>query len=135
MAKLTLIDIISNYASIIQLNENFQRIEDMINDRVLFRDNVGTEPNYMENDLDMNSYCILNVCDATEDHMAVNYGQILTLINRLSALEDQVDLLEPTKTYIQQTDPSGTHNSDKPFLWIEVDGGGCPVTFWVEANP
>lgn len=136
MPKLTLTDITSNYASVQQLNVNFQAIEDMINDRVLLRDNVGEEPNWMEQDLDMNSFCILNVCDATANHMAVNYGQLLAVINRLNDLEDRIDLLEePTKTYIQQTDPSGTHNSTKPFLWIETDAEGCPVTFWVEANP
>lgn len=138
MPKITLTDIVSGYSSQAKLNENFQKLEDILNNNVLFRDNIAPDesnPNWMENDLDMNSYCILNVCDATEVHMAVNYGQLLALINRIEALEDEIALLEPSKVYIQENDPSPTHNSTQPFLWIEVDGTGSPVTFWVEANP
>lgn len=60
MAKITLNDISSNYASTAQLNSKFQQIEDELNNKALYRNNPLGEANTMENDLDMNSNDILN---------------------------------------------------------------------------
>lgn len=60
MAKVTLDDITSNYASVVQLNARFQVIEDQLNNAVFYRANPVGEPNSLQNDLDMNSYDILN---------------------------------------------------------------------------
>ncbi|WLJ70823.1 hypothetical protein [Vibrio phage MJW] len=58
MAKIVLSDVTSG--SSVTINRNFQKIEDALNDEVLFRDNPEGEPNQMESDLDMNSNDILN---------------------------------------------------------------------------
>ena len=58
MAKLTLTDIQSAYASKNALNANFTRIETAL-ENTLSRD--GTTPNDMQADLDMNSHSLLNV--------------------------------------------------------------------------
>ena len=48
MAKFTLNDIQSGYASISLLNTSFQDIENEFNNKVLYRDNPSGEPNQME---------------------------------------------------------------------------------------
>lgn len=60
MAKITLDNITSQFGSNTLFNTNFQAIEDTLNNDVLYRNNPGTEPNQMLNDLDMNSNDILN---------------------------------------------------------------------------
>lgn len=59
MAKIVLSDVTSSGSSA-SINRNFQKIEDALNDKVLFRNNPEGEPNQMEDDLDMNSNDILN---------------------------------------------------------------------------
>lgn len=58
MAKLTLTDIESGYASIAAFNANFAAIETAV-ENTLSRD--GTTPNQMEADIDMNDHNLLNV--------------------------------------------------------------------------
>ena len=60
MAKITLDPISTNYISVLKYNSNLQKIEDALNLDVLYRTNPVGEPNLMSNDLDMNSYDILN---------------------------------------------------------------------------
>tara|TARA_R110000851_G_scaffold323215_1_gene489705 strand:- start:2154 stop:3392 length:1239 start_codon:yes stop_codon:yes gene_type:complete len=60
MAKITLDDITSSYASTSLFQANFTAIETQFNDKVLYRNNPTGEANQMENNLDMNSNSILN---------------------------------------------------------------------------
>lgn len=62
MPKVILDDINGGY-SLSKINANFQKIEDELNGKVLYRDNSqnGTEDNTMRNDLDLNGNDILNV--------------------------------------------------------------------------
>lgn len=48
-----------------RINDNFQKIEDALNQEVLYRKGYVGEPNEMETDLDMNGKRILNLPDAT----------------------------------------------------------------------
>lgn len=61
MAKLTLENTLSGYRSNTVVNANNDKIEDALNNRVLYRDNPTGEPNQMESNLDMNSKRILNL--------------------------------------------------------------------------
>ena len=61
MAKIELGGLGSGYASTAKLNEQLQKIEDELNDKVLYRDNPSGEANSMSSDLDMDSNEILNV--------------------------------------------------------------------------
>lgn len=61
MAKITIPNISSGYASTTALNTAFDSIETELNSKVLYRDNPTGEPNQMENDLDMNGFSILNL--------------------------------------------------------------------------
>jgi hypothetical protein len=63
LAKITLADILAQFASQQGLNDRFQQIEDEFNNKVLYRDEAGA----MAVDLDMNGNTILNaVFDSTE---------------------------------------------------------------------
>jgi hypothetical protein len=72
MAKLTLSNILSKFASITTLNANFDAIETAM-ENTLSRD--GTTPNSMGADLDMNSNRILNLPNASQDQEPVTLAQ------------------------------------------------------------
>lgn len=59
-----------------QINNNFDQIEQHLNDRVLYRDVPTGEPNQMVNDLDMNSYRIYNLPEPSLDHEPARFKEI-----------------------------------------------------------
>ncbi len=59
-----------------RINDNFQKIEDALNQEVLYRKVYAGEPNEMETTLDMNSNRILNLPDATSPTEPVTLGQL-----------------------------------------------------------
>lgn len=59
MDKIVLNDVVSG-ANVSVINSNFQKLEDTLNNDVLFRNNPVGEPNSMNNDLDMNSHDVYN---------------------------------------------------------------------------
>ena len=59
MSKIDLDPITSGY-NLSKINANFQRVEDELNNRVLYRDSPVGEPNSMSSNLDMNRRSILN---------------------------------------------------------------------------
>lgn len=72
MAKITITDILSGFASVAGLNANFNLIESEFNDSVLYRNNPEGEPNQMENSLDMNSNDILNANAVDVQVLSIN---------------------------------------------------------------
>ncbi len=59
------------------INDNFQAIEDYVNDKLLQRDGVETgEVNQMEVDLDMNSHFVFNLPEPTLEHQAARLQDI-----------------------------------------------------------
>jgi microcystin-dependent protein len=60
MSKLTLQDV-TNIDSLSTINSNFDKIEQALQDKVLYRDNPVGEPNTVEHDIDLNGFRILNV--------------------------------------------------------------------------
>jgi len=61
MAKINIPNISSPYASQNALNERFKMIEDVLNDKVLWRDNPIGEVNTLKNDIDLGNNDLLNV--------------------------------------------------------------------------
>lgn len=59
MSKIDLDPITSGY-NLSKINANFQKVEDELNNKVLYRDSPSGEPNSMSSNLDMNSKSILN---------------------------------------------------------------------------
>lgn len=60
MSKIVLDNVESGY-NLQKINSNFQKIEDELNNKVLYRDNPAGEPNTVASDVDMNSKSLLNV--------------------------------------------------------------------------
>lgn len=71
MAKMVLSDIAGGY-DLSKINTNFQKIEDALNDEVLYRDNPEGEVNTVETDIDLNGKFIYNVPAPTENTHVVN---------------------------------------------------------------
>lgn len=78
-----------------RINDNFQKIEDALNQEVLYREGYAGEPNEMETNLDMNGNRILNLPDATSPTEPVTLRQLeeidsgnaLALRNELSSTD------------------------------------------------
>ena len=60
MSKIVLDNVESGF-NLQKINSNFQKIEDELNAKVLYRDNPAGEPNTVETDIDINGKDILNV--------------------------------------------------------------------------
>jgi hypothetical protein len=79
MAKIVLSDVASGYNRQ-RINENFQALEDELNNKVLYRDNPAGQPNVMVNDIDMNSNDVLNAGTVAVQVITldgVNYSTVL----------------------------------------------------------
>ena len=113
MAKITISDIQSGYASTSALNATFNTLEDHFNNQVLYRNNPSGEPNQMENNLDMNDFDILNAGTVEVNSVKVNGVDIITemntIYNNYSALVNRVT--------VSTASPSGGTNGD---IWFKV---------------
>jgi hypothetical protein len=108
MAKITISDIASGYASTTQLNNAFNALEAELNNKVLYRDVPSGEPNQMEQDLDMNGNNIINVGDIEVGGVNV-ITEMQNIYNDYEALTNRVT--------ISTSSPSGGTNGD---IWFKV---------------
>lgn len=98
--KLTLNDV-TNIGSIATINDNFDKIEKELQDKVLYRDNPTGEPNSMQQDLDMNGKDILNVRSittaegrwATVDEVDAIQANVESMRDEVEADKDLVEIL------------------------------------------
>jgi hypothetical protein len=88
--KLVLNTIGSRYGSIDALNANFEAIQDAF-DKTLFRD--GTSPNEIEDDVDFNSFRILNLPAPVNNTDAVNKAYVDTATGLLNNYVDEIALV------------------------------------------
>lgn len=82
--KITLNDV-TNIDALSVINDNFDKIEQELQNKVLYRNNPSGEPNSISNDIDMNGNDLLNVGDV----VSVN-GRWAT-INEVEDIKDQVE--------------------------------------------
>lgn len=113
MAKISISNISSGYASTTAINNAFDAIETELNNKVLYRDNPSGEPNSMQNDLDMNSNDILNAGTIEATGVTVGGTDVLaamqTIYNNYLALINRVT--------ISTSSPSGGVDGD---IWFKV---------------
>ncbi len=97
MAKLSLADISSGYLSAALFNANNTLIEEAL-ENTLSRD--GTSPNTMEANLDMNSYRITNLPDASNNQDPITLSQAASIVGVEEPLsqENVGDVLYPQST-------------------------------------
>ncbi len=90
MSKIILPDITSGY-NLSAINSNFQKIEDELNNKVLYRQVQDGEPNAMSENLDMNSNRIINLPDAISESEPVTLRQLIN-VDSGDALQLRADL-------------------------------------------
>lgn len=88
--KLVLNTIGSRYGSIDALNANFESIQDAF-DKTLFRD--GTSPNEIEDNVDFNSFRILNLPAPVDSTDAVNKAYVDAATGLLNGYVDEIALI------------------------------------------
>lgn len=76
MSKIDLDPITSGY-NLSKINANFQKIEDELNNKVLYRDSPAGEPNSMSSNLDMNSQSILNASKISSNILELGGVQVV----------------------------------------------------------
>lgn len=120
MAKLTLNDITSGYASTTALNENFALIETAL-ENTLSRD--GTTPNSMSADLDMNGNSILNVSSLT-----VNGVDVSTLVDDATAAAESAAAALVSETNAAASEIAAETAASQVVDWEYLGA-------WVTATP
>lgn len=76
MSKIDLDPITSGY-NLSKINANFQKIEDELNNKVLYRNSPAGEPNSMSSNLDMNSKSILNASKISSNVLELGGVQVV----------------------------------------------------------
>lgn len=129
MAKLVLDEVASGY-NLSVLNNNFQKIAQELQDKVLYRDNPTGEPNQMEVNLDLNSNKILNVAAGEVDTDVATLGQVKQILdNNLTGGGSVVSGVPPKNP---NNGLRWTRCADMiSFIWYEDGDSGQ----WVEDNP
>ena len=111
--KITLDDIVSGFKSVTKIIANFGKIEDDLNNKVLYRDNPTGEPNQMENNLDMNSQRIVNLVAPVNDSEPARWADVK---NGVTGIDEPV----PSQTGNAKT-PLTTNGTGLVFGQIEAD--------------
>ena len=76
MSKIDLDPITSGY-NLSKINANFQKVEDELNNKVLYRNSPAGEPNNMSSNLDMNSRSILNASKIASNVLELGGVQVV----------------------------------------------------------
>lgn len=76
MSKIDLDPITSGY-NLSKINANFQKVEDELNNKVLYRNSPAGEPNSMSSNLDMNDRSILNARKISSDVLELGGVQVV----------------------------------------------------------
>lgn len=95
MAKITLNSILSGF-NLSKVNDNFQKIEDELNERVLYRDNPPGESNTLKTDVDANSHHIFNLPAPITDNEPARLKDVKAAIAGQAGLTANLINFEPT---------------------------------------
>lgn len=76
MSKVEL-DTISSGYNLSKINSNFQKVEDELNNKVLYRQVEDGEPNAMSENLDMNSNNIINAANISTGKLFINGSEVI----------------------------------------------------------
>jgi len=102
MSKITLNNTASGY-NLAAINANFDKIEDALNNDVLYRDNPTGEPNQMDQTLDMNSQRIINLPEPIADSEPARFKDLkdFSLGKVKASLVPFTPYLDVTSTNVQ----------------------------------
>ncbi len=97
MAKITIPDIASQFASQEALNARFTQVENELNNKVLYRDNPVGEPNAMAQELDMNTNRITNLPAPVNPNDAARLQDVTTsILDPESVIQTQTEAVTLT---------------------------------------
>lgn len=109
MSKINLDPINSGY-NLSKINGNFNKLQNELNNKVLYRQSPVGEPNSMSQDFDMDSNDILNVNRMSASKIVLDGREIVPTEVACSVALDRLSLLELGMTFAQIRAYSGTSN-------------------------
>lgn len=116
MSKVELDPITSGY-NLSKINSNFQKIEDELNNKVLYRQIQDGEPNAMFENLDMNSNDILNAGNVSMNKLFINGSEV---IPEETTSDVALDALNAYKAQIQSGVGSSLVGDDPSWAGVEA---------------
>lgn len=87
--KIILQDITGAY-NLSSLNSNFQKIQEAINDKILFRENIDGEDNALKTDIDVNQKRLFNLPEPIGDDEPMRKGDVTTILTQIQEYADNV---------------------------------------------
>lgn len=147
-----------------RINDNFQKIEDALNQEILYRKGYVGEPNEMDTSLDMNSNRILNLPNATSptepvtlkqleeidsgdalelrNELASNSGAVIVGTSSGQTVQQSLDSLSATKVAVGMLPIVKLIPTDYPTLQAAVDalqnlyvmGNGVEIELRIESG-
>lgn len=109
------------------LNNNFQKIEDALNEEVLYRKGYAGEPNEMQTNLDMNGNRILNISIGSEPNDLATRGYVDQEIAEVIDYVDQE--IAEERSYADQN-----FNEINSTLIQKYDKAGGPISGDIQMN-
>lgn len=123
MSKLVLSDV-TNINSITTINANFEKIQEELQEKVLYRDNPDGEPNHVLDNLDMNGNKIINAGEVRVGSLVINGVPVEPTTGVTAASAFQV--YEYTATEGQTVFSVAPHTPFVSSLQVEVNGLSYP---------
>ena len=87
--KIILQDITGAY-NLSSLNSNFQKIQEAINEKILFRENIDGEDNALKVDIDVNQKRLFNLPEPIGDDEPMRKGDMTTILTQIQEYADNV---------------------------------------------
>lgn len=119
MSKITLNDV-TNINSITTINENFDKLEQELQNKVLYRNNPVGEPNAMLRDIDMNGFSLLNVSKVyTEEGTWASAAEVLAVQTAVEA--DRAEVAANKDIVVAAKDTTITNANIVASLYDQFD--------------
>lgn len=94
MSKIDLVPV-TGAQNLSAINDNFQKIEDALNEKVLYRDNPPAEPNQVESDVDMNGKRLYNLPEPKSDGEPVRRKEFGDVKKSIRVADKELPTLPP----------------------------------------
>lgn len=105
MAKISLASVLSGF-NLNKINENFAKIEDALNNSVMYRKNIVGEDNTLQTDLDANGKTFYNLPAPSADHHAARLKDVKNAIAGLAGVTANLINFSPNG-YVLSTNVQG----------------------------
>lgn len=125
MAKISLSDIVSGF-NLLKVNENFSKIQEALNNSVLYRDNPTGEDNTLKNDIDANGHRLYNLPAPTLDSQAARLQDVKNAVAGIGGFVANLISFAPqnglTSTNVQSAVEEANNNIKAAVLTLKQSG-------------